>query len=210
VTGTLGLSRQAILSVDRGVEADERAIVESLRQGDARAFDAAYALYRARLYGFLARSTRDRALAEDLLQETWLRLATHAHRLAPDTHLAAWLFTVARNLHVSHRRWNFITEDRLRSLRLFRRDNDPDTPFDLTAASQAERRLEHAVAALPPAQREVLLLVTVEGFEPAEVARMLGLKPEAIRQRLSRARAFVEAHLGGAVRVTEAPAEETP
>jgi RNA polymerase sigma-70 factor (ECF subfamily) len=60
--------------------------------------------HRQRLFSYLLRLTRNRELAEDLMQETWLRLATHADRLRPGTCFAAWLFTVARNLFLSHQR----------------------------------------------------------------------------------------------------------
>jgi len=55
-----------------------------------------------RLFGFLVRLTRRRDLAEDLLEETWLRFVTHASRLEADTRLGPWLFMVARNVHISH------------------------------------------------------------------------------------------------------------
>lgn len=173
----------------------DRAIVAGLRRGEGAAFDAAYERYRARLWSFLARLARDRTLAEDLLQETWLRLARHATRLAEDTNLAAWLFTVARNLHTSWRRWSILDGERLRAWRILPR-REEDSPFDLASASQIERRLEAAVGALPPRYREVLLLCAVERLDPAEAARILGLSPEAARQRLSRARAMIDEAMG--------------
>ena len=80
----------------------ERELVSRLRAGDADAFDAVYAEYNARLFAFLARLSRNRATAEDLLEETWLRLVSHAERLREGSQLGAWLFTVARNLYVSY------------------------------------------------------------------------------------------------------------
>jgi DNA-directed RNA polymerase specialized sigma24 family protein len=83
---------------------DETALVAGLRCGDAAAFDRVYDLYRPRLFAFLLRLSRRRTVAEDLLDETWFRLVAHARSLRPDTRLAAWLFTVARNLYWTHRR----------------------------------------------------------------------------------------------------------
>jgi RNA polymerase sigma-70 factor (ECF subfamily) len=160
----------------------------------AATFEAAYERHRARLYSFLARLSRDAEIARDLLQETWLRLARHAARLEPDTQLAAWLFTVARNLHASRRRWALVDEGALAVIRI-RRATD-ETPFDLASAGETERRLEAAIGALPERDREVLLLVAVERFEPAEAARILGIAPAALRQRLHRARERVAARMG--------------
>ena len=88
----------------------ELELVARLRLGDASAFDAIYLALNVRLLTFLVRLTRDRHVAEDLLEETWLRLVTHASRLRPDTRLVPWLFTVARNLHVSYCRSRLVDE----------------------------------------------------------------------------------------------------
>jgi RNA polymerase sigma-70 factor, ECF subfamily len=175
---------------------DDAALVAGLRGGDVGAFDAVYSMYRPRLFGFLGRLARDPALAEDLLQETFLRLARSAPELAEDTKLAAWLFTVARNLFFSQRRWALLDVARVAELRLWAQiRGEQPSPFTLAAGSETERRLEAAVAALPLAQREVLLLVAVEGMSPTEAAGVLGLAAEAVRKRLERARATIEAFL---------------
>jgi RNA polymerase sigma-70 factor (ECF subfamily) len=67
----------------------------------------------------------------------------------------------------------------------------PDTPYDLAAAGEAERRLEAALASLPVAQREAVLLVAIERLEPADAARVAGVSPEAFRQRLARGRSLL-------------------
>jgi len=117
--------------------------------------------------------------------------ARHARSLAEDTRIDSWLFTVARNLHVSHRRRLTLDFHRIRELtRSPRAVEEPvEGPFDQVAGRQLAARLERAIAALPVNAREVILLVAVEGLEHDEAARVLGLKPEALRQRLSRARA---------------------
>ena len=171
-------------------------MVAQLKRGDPSAFDAIYEHYRPRLFGFLGRLTQQRELAEDLLQETWLRLATHAPRLLDDTRLDAWLFTVARNLHRSHVRWQIVDIDHRRFVRRTAGEGIENTsPFDLTAASELERRLEHALALLPVKYREAVLLVAIERMKPADAARVLGLSAEALRQRLSRGRAMIAEHL---------------
>ncbi len=169
----------------------DAALVRALRQGDVRAFDAVHARFRCRIFSFLVRLARRRDVAEDLLQETFLRLGTHATTLAEDTVLSAWLFTVARNLWRSHRRWRVLDAERLRELGLWPGAAAPVTPLALAEASEAERKLETALVSLPEKYREVLLLVAVEQLEPARAAEVLGLRPDALRQRLGRARAML-------------------
>ena len=174
----------------------ERAWLAGLRRGDPASFDAVFAAYRRRLYGYLVRMTRRRDVAEDLLQETFLRLAQHARRLAEDTRLGAWLFTVAHRLFVSWTRAQGVRAVLAAELPPREPGGDDRSPLEAVAASQAQAALERAFAELAPAYREVALLVGVEGMQPAEVAQILGHKPDAIRQRLARARAQLAGALG--------------
>jgi RNA polymerase sigma factor (sigma-70 family) len=72
------------------------------------------------------------------------------------------------------------------------------SPFEFTVANETGRRLEQALASLPAAYREALLLVAVEGMKPAEAATVCGISPEAMRQRISRARAAIARRLDDA------------
>jgi RNA polymerase sigma factor (sigma-70 family) len=165
-------------------------LVGRLRAGDPAAFDAIYLTFNVRLLTFLVRLSRDRSVAEDLLEETWLRLVTHASRLRPDTRLLPWLFTVARNLHVSYCRSRLIEEIHGGALiGLWPFGSARPSPFEETAANELERRLEAAIAALPERLREAVLLVVLEGIPAKEAAGICGITPEAMRQRVSRGRA---------------------
>ena len=167
----------------------ELGLVARLRNGDGTAFDEVHAFYNVRLFNFLARLSRRREVAEDLLEETWLRLVSRASRLQPDTRLGPWLFTVARNLHVSYCRSRLLEDTHAVGLiGLWPCGLALPSPFESTAASEIERRAEEALGALPVIAREALLLVVVEGLRPAEAAAVCGISPEAMRQRLSRAR----------------------
>ena len=163
--------------------------LRGLRAGDPSAFDVVHHAYRARLYGFVLRLTRDASLAQDLSQETWLRLAANARRLAPDTQLQAWLFRVARNLFVSQRRWAIVQDACLSALRLARAPHALPTPLEQACTDARTLALERALGALPLRDREILLLVSVEGLNAAEVANIVGASHAAVRKRVSRARA---------------------
>ena len=174
----------------------ELALVARLRAADATAFDEIHVAFNARLFNFLARVSGSREVAEDLLEETWLRFVRQAHRLRPDTRLAPWLFTVARNLHVSYRRSRVLEDSHAAGMiGLWPAGSPVPSPFELTAANEIERRLETALRTLPVSCREALLLVAVEGQSPSEAAVICGVTPEAMRQRLSRARALLAKNL---------------
>lgn len=184
-------------------------LVERLRRGERGAFDEAYDRYRSLLFSFLVRASRERALAEELLQESWLSLARHARSLEPDTNLRAWLFTVARNLLRSRKRRERFGRELLERLGFATEEAREASPFERAVASETERRVEAAIGRLSPNAREIVLLAVVERLEPAELAVVLDLSPAATRQRLARARAMLAELLAEAPRPPD-PVEETP
>jgi RNA polymerase sigma-70 factor (ECF subfamily) len=171
-------------------------LVARIRAGDTAAFDVVYAEYNGRLFNFLARLSRRREVAEDLLDETWLRFVDRAPKLKPDTRLGPFLFTVARNLFISYCRSRMLEDTQSAdAIGLWPLGTPRPSPFDATVANETGRRLDEAIAALPAAHREALLLVAIEGMKPADAAAVCGITPEAMRQRLSRARAAIAQHL---------------
>jgi RNA polymerase sigma-70 factor (ECF subfamily) len=184
--------------MDRG---SELALVARLRAGDPEAFDAAHEAFNTALFNFLARLSQRRDVAEDLLEETWLRLLAHAPALDADTRLGPWLFTVARNLHCSYCRARLVERSHASSLASLWPSAAPrPSPFESLAANETGRRVEAALATLPVTSREALLLVWSEGLSPAEAAEVCGISAEAMRQRLSRARALLARRLEAAGR----------
>jgi RNA polymerase sigma-70 factor (ECF subfamily) len=169
---------------------DERVIVARLRAGDTGALDEVYDTYRPRVFAFLLRMTRSRTLAEDLLDETWLRLVRHATRLLPDTRLGPWLFTVARHLYWNHRRDALVEDSSVSELLTLWPSPSPwPSPFDLAAAGELERRVERALSTLSRNTGRSSCSSGHEGLTPTDAAVVCGISPEALRQRLSRARA---------------------
>jgi RNA polymerase sigma factor (sigma-70 family) len=170
----------------------ELALVLRLRQADALAFDAVHAAFNGRLFNFLARLSRRRDVAEDLLEETWLRFIDRAPALRDDSRLAPFLFTMARNLYVSYCRSRSIEDHHAPALLgMWPAATAQPSPFDLTVASETRQRLDEALASLPATYREALLLVGLENLKPSEAAAVCGISPEAMRQRISRARTML-------------------
>jgi RNA polymerase sigma factor (sigma-70 family) len=174
-------------------------LVSRLRGGDAVAFRIVYERYEARIFRFLLRLSNDRAVAEDLFQETWLALARSASRLEMVDDLAPLLFTIARNKFLNWRRWALLDLSRLEIF-----GHSVAALEDGTDARDELVVLEQELSRLPVASREILLLVGVEGLEPSQAAAVLGIEAPAARQRLARARAQLAARLS--LRDLRAPA----
>jgi RNA polymerase sigma-70 factor (ECF subfamily) len=180
-------------------DAPDQDVLVLLQQCDARGFDLAYARYAERIFGFLLRLSGSRAVAEDLFQHTFMRLSEVGSRLRVDSDLRAWLFSVARNAFHSHAR-----AQRSRSV-------EPGADIELFPASPgasthpdsalALDELERALAMLSEHDRELLLLLGVEGLSHAELAVVLDLDQVTVRKRVSRARARLAEALDGDARV---------
>jgi RNA polymerase sigma-70 factor (ECF subfamily) len=163
-------------------------LVALLRRRDPRGFEQAYAAYAGSLLGFLLRLSGRPELADDLLQHVFLRLAERGPELRRDSDLRAWLYTVARNAYLTHLRRSPALADEAALEALA--SPTPDAEARLLLGD-----VERALGALRLEDREVLLLLAVEGLERAAVAKLLGVDQSALRQRLSRARSRLLAEL---------------
>ncbi|MCW8087195.1 sigma-70 family RNA polymerase sigma factor [Sabulicella glaciei] len=140
-----------------------------------------------RAYGrTLARSA---AAADDLVQETILRALRAETQFEPGTELRAWLFTILRNVWLGQ----------ARKAGRERRALEAQRPEESRPASQGDRleldELARAMAELPLAQREALMLVGVQGMTTAQVAEVVGVAEGTIKARVSRARSALRAAL---------------
>ncbi|MDQ2643988.1 MAG: sigma-70 family RNA polymerase sigma factor [Myxococcota bacterium] len=177
---------------------DRAACLSGLRRGSREAFERVYSQEKAGIYGFLMRLSRDPHVAGDLFQNVWLKLARNARTLREDTDIRAWLFTVARNEYRSYCRAQLLDMSRLLVLgRELASAGVPDGGGDAELAA-----VEAALGTLGDADRELLLLVCVEGIEARAAAEVLGISYDALRQRLARARK----RLSDALEARELPA----
>jgi RNA polymerase sigma factor (sigma-70 family) len=132
----------------------------------------------------------ERAAADDLVQDTLERAWSKLHLYRHGTDLRAWLFTVMHNVHVNQVRGSRPTAVL-----------EEEMPELAQRAVQGDallvRDLERAIAALPAAQREVLLLVALEDLSYDETARVLGIPIGTVMSRLARAREKVRALMQG-------------
>ncbi len=153
--------------------------------GDARAFEVLVRRHRTPVFSFLVRLTGDRARAEDLCQETFLRVVRSVDGWAPRSRFQTWLYAIARNQAVD--------EARRRALRRAEPlDGSPghDVPSeDLAPDRRAEAALlrpvlEAALASLPDEQREVFLLREYAGLRFHEIAEVTGTPENTVKSRM--------------------------
>ncbi|WP_308197065.1 MULTISPECIES: RNA polymerase sigma factor [Anaeromyxobacter] len=168
-------------------ESDERLMLR-FRGGDARAFEALMRRHRAPVFSFLVRLTADRARAEDLCQEVFLKVVKASRTWEERARFRTWVYAIARNLAIDEAR-----------RAAFRRAEPLDAPGPTGAAAHAadgpspdaaadaallRPRLEAALAALPAEQREVFLLREYAGLRFAEIAEVTGTPENTVKSRM--------------------------
>lgn len=155
---------------------------------------AAWTEHHGELFGFLVRSTRDAATAEDLLQEAFLRLTTEVRSGRVPDNVRAWLFRVVSNLAISRSRRVSVA---LRWLGRFGvAEARTTSPSPETGALGRERTdaMERALGRLPTDAR-IALVLAGSGYRGRDIAETLGRSESATRTLLSRARVTVRRHL---------------
>src|SRR6202008_3846762 len=133
------------------MEAPDEQLMLAYRDGNAAAFETLYTRHRARLYRFVLRTVKSRAVGEELFQEIWMRVIEGRGRYTPQARFTTWLYTIAHNHLVDHWRKRGLTPVALKGDEV--RGASPD-PADQAQARESLERFAGALAALPPLQRE--------------------------------------------------------
>jgi RNA polymerase sigma-70 factor (ECF subfamily) len=174
-------------------EDSDESLMLRYREGDVRAFEVLVHRHRKALYNFILRFVRDTAQAEDLLQETFLRVIKGADAWEEQAKLTTWVYTIARNLCVDAARRG----QHRKAASLDAPIGDPEGPALIEriagaqAGAEAEAtsrelgaRLKQAIDALPDEQREIFLLREVSDLQFNEIAQIVGTSENTVKSRM--------------------------
>jgi RNA polymerase sigma-70 factor (ECF subfamily) len=190
MVGATALSLEGLVAVDGDVA--------RLRRGDLNALSEQITRYQNRLYGYLLRLVRQPAEAEDLFQQTWLRVVEKIRSFDASRNFDAWLFTLARNLAIDHLRRirpHSLDEQSLEeplanswhseplAERIPRKDY---TPLDHALAAERRTEISEAMAGLPMMYREVLTLRFEDEMKIDEIAQVTAVPVSTVKSRLRR------------------------
>lgn len=156
--------------------------------GDRQAFERLYRRHVNRVFSLCARMVPDRARAEELTQDVFVRAWEKVQLFRGESSFATWLHRLAVNVVLNERK----TEGRRRA----RFEEEPEEAgmdaysgvVGTTIAAGEMLDLEHAITRLPPGARRVFTLHDVEGYKHEEIAEMLGVTTGATKAQLHRAR----------------------
>jgi RNA polymerase sigma-70 factor (ECF subfamily) len=180
----------------------EADLIARVRAGDTAAFEALMRRYNQRLFRVVRSLLRDDAEAEDAVQQAYLvafeRLSTFEARSS----FGSWLTRIAVREAFARVRRSRMASDADTIYAAERNASAGAEPSELASGRELASALEAAVAVLPPSQRAVLVLRTIEGLDLRECAECLGVSEGVVKIRLHRARAalrrLLERELAGA------------
>jgi RNA polymerase sigma-70 factor, ECF subfamily len=186
-------THSSALTADRSPLSDS-ALVAAARKGDMRAFERLYRLHSGKVMGLCLRMTRRRDVAEDCVQQTFIRAWRSLAAFEGRSAFGTWLHRIAVNEVLTHER-NHGT----------RAESDEDAVADAQSVAAELPRdydagevmdVERALATLPPGSRHVVVLQTVYGYSHEEVAEMLGIAVGTCKAQLHRGRRLLRERMG--------------
>jgi len=180
---------------DRGSEEQtDEALMLAYARGDASAFERLYARHKGPTYRYFLRHTSERAIADELQQDVWLKVVRARERYAPDARFTTWLYTLARHRLVDHwraqhgTRFVSLDDDNVEHADAMRAagdtGDDRSDPLGQVIDGQAGRRLLQALDEVPAAQRDAFLLHVEAGLSLGEIAGLANVPAETIKSRL--------------------------
>ena len=183
-------------------ELDDALLAAEFLAGETRAFTVLADRYHARLLNFIYRMIGDRDRAEDLVQETFVRVYRHLHRYDQNRKFSTWAYTIAGNLAKNELRnrsrnplvlFQTIKKNWEADHRPLEWEDNRYRPDDLFRKRDLREKVEQAVAQLPEHHRVVFVLRELEGKTYEEISDITGVNLGTVKSRLNRARnAFAE------------------
>lgn len=169
----------------QGEAEENRDVLARAQAGEVPAFAELFRRHHRRIYALCARMSGDRALAEDLTQETFVTAWRKLDSFRGDAEFSTWLHRVAVNTVLGHQRRNAGWLRRVVS------GADALPEPELHERPDQARDLEQAISRLPERARQVFVLIDVEGLGHREAADVLGIAEGTSKAQLSRARSLL-------------------
>jgi len=172
-------------------------VVQTFLDGDGRAFSELVKRYDKRLLNFVYRTVGDRERAQDLVQETFVRVYRHLHRFDQSKKFSTWIYTIASNLAKNELRnrsrnplvlFQTIKKNWEADHRPLEWEDTKLRPDDLYRKRHLKELVEQAVAELPEHHRIVFVLRELEGKTYEDIAAITGCNLGTVKSRLNRAR----------------------
>jgi RNA polymerase sigma-70 factor (family 1) len=174
---------------------NEQEFFRKIGNGDSNAFTEMFHYYNGRLFPFVRRLTKSETIAEEIVQEVFLRLWINREKVAVMENPGAWLFTVASNLSITHLR-NVVTTAVKHAAAYHRNESKiTDSPLNRLDGKEMAAIIEAAVRKLPPRQQEIFRLNRYQGLKNHEIAEKLAISNSTVKGHLNLALKSIREHI---------------
>jgi len=161
-------------------------LMERVHAGEIDAFDELLGRYWAPLVAYAARLVGSRDAAEDVVQETMIRVWEQRTEWTPGQHLRAFLYRITRNLALNEQAKGRVRREWAERERHRPRRPEP-TPSEVAAQRALRENIERAIEALPERRREVFVLARYHGHSYSEIAELMGVSRQTVANQMSAA-----------------------
>ena len=170
-------------------------ILISISKGDSKCFELLLNKYQNLVYGYAMKMLKNKSKAEDVTQETWLRVVKNASQYKPTGSVKSWIMSITRNLVIDEYRaslkWVELADEQWNAI------EDPQEDLEkLFSGQERTDQLKVAFEQLPENQKVILSMVLIEELSQSEVSVKLNISVGAVKAVLFRARENLKKAMG--------------
>ncbi|NPA37403.1 MAG: RNA polymerase sigma-70 factor [Chlorobi bacterium] len=167
---------------------EERSLVNALRKGDIKAFDALFAKYSKKIYGFAFRYLKSEVDSEGVVQDVFLYIWNNRKNIKTDTSFSSYLFTISINLIKKVFRQEAYRSRFLAETTLTQFDNSVDEQLEYASLLE---EIDKLIDKLPERRRNIFIKSRKQGMSSKEIATELGISPGTVDNQISEALKFL-------------------
>ena len=172
----------------------EREIVEKVAKGDHQAFRIVFDQYKDVLYGYSYKLTKSTVLAEEAVQEVFLKFWQNRRDLNPDLSVKAYLYKITKN-HLFNMLRNAVYDHKLKQQLFYNRQNTHYSIEDQLVYHDLETIKNKAIANLPPKMQQIFQMSRIQGLSHQEIAHQLGISQHTVKDQIVKALKSIKAYL---------------
>ena len=174
---------------------EDQKFINDISKGNTKSFEALMLKYQKLIYGYNMKMLKNKELAEDITQETWIKVVKNSSSFKPVGSVRSWILSISRNLVIDHfrqaKKWIELDDEKWDLIE----DTQGDIENIFTVHERSEA-LKIAFDTLPENQKIILSMILVEELNQSEVSQKLGLSVGAVKASLFRAREHLKKSMG--------------
>lgn len=170
-------------------------LIKKISEGDSKSFESLMMKYQNLIYGYNMKMLKNKEKAEDITQETWVKVIKNASGFKPTGQVRSWILSISRNLVIDHfrqsKKWVDLDDEKWESFE--------DTQEDIESLFSSQERsdsLKKAFDELNENQRIILSMILIEELSQSEVSVKLGMSVGAVKASLFRSREQLKKSMG--------------